>query len=184
MVDEAKDVDHKAKGAAAYWTKVSFLGILGLAGIVIGVLVWRHQESIWGKLIVLYLFVAVYSFAPALWAFVFKAKVENRKMDFAASLSLPFKDEQIKRLERHYERILGTLGYWKTVARRNELFHYYCLGWTIFSSAIMPFLTQAIDPSDPASKWLLTTISAHIALALGFHRGLKGARALPSVSAR
>jgi hypothetical protein len=37
----------------------------------------------------------------------------------------------------------------------------------------MPFLTQAIDPNDPASKWLLTLIAAHIALLLAFHRGLK-----------
>ena len=37
----------------------------------------------------------------------------------------------------------------------------------------MPFLTQAIDPKDAASKWLLTIIAAHIALLLSFHRGLK-----------
>ena len=37
----------------------------------------------------------------------------------------------------------------------------------------MPFLTQAIDPHDASSKWLLTIIAAHIALLLSFHRGLK-----------
>lgn len=37
----------------------------------------------------------------------------------------------------------------------------------------MPFLTQAIDPSAPAAKWLLTAISLHIALILGFHKGLR-----------
>ena len=30
-----------------------------------------------------------------------------------------------------------------------------------------------MDPGDPTSKWFLTTIAAHIALLLGFHRGLK-----------
>lgn len=67
----------------------------------------------------------------------------------------------------------GTLGFWKREATRNARFHYYCLWWTIISSSLMPFLTQAIDPSDTTSKWFLTTISAHIALMLGFHRGLK-----------
>ena len=37
----------------------------------------------------------------------------------------------------------------------------------------MPFLSQAIDPTVPASKWLLTIIAAHVALLLGFHRGLR-----------
>jgi hypothetical protein len=37
----------------------------------------------------------------------------------------------------------------------------------------MPFLTQAIDPRDAASKWLLTIIAAHIAPLLSFYRGLK-----------
>jgi hypothetical protein len=37
----------------------------------------------------------------------------------------------------------------------------------------MPFLTQAIDPSDKASRWFLTTVAVHVALLLGFHRGLK-----------
>jgi hypothetical protein len=164
----------KLKEVVVYWSKVILLGVLGLAGIVICVIVWRNQVSIWGKLVVLYLFLAIYSFGPVLLAFVFKAKLENKKKDFKDSLSAAdFGTKDIDRLERHYERIFGTLGYWKNVVKRNELFHYYCLAWTIFSSAIMPFLTQAMDPNDPASKWLLTTISAHIALALGFHRGLK-----------
>lgn len=70
-------------------------------------------------------------------------------------------------------RIAGTLVFWKSAARKNGRFHYCCISWTIFSTAMIPFFTQAINPADPASKWLVTTISAHIAILVGFHRGLK-----------
>ena len=84
-----------------------------------------------------------------------------------------FSDEAKARLKRHYSRLEGTLGFWKREALKNSHFHNYCLWWTIISSSLMPFLTQTIDANDAASKWFLTTVAAHIALTLGFHRGLK-----------
>jgi hypothetical protein len=37
----------------------------------------------------------------------------------------------------------------------------------------MPILAQAIDEKDPLSKWLLSVMSAHVALLLGFHSRMK-----------
>jgi hypothetical protein len=84
-----------------------------------------------------------------------------------------FSDEAKQRLEQHYSRLRGTLAFWKREAAKAGTFHYYTLSWTIISSSLMPFLSQAIDPMDPVSKWLLTVVAAHIALLIGFHRGLR-----------
>ena len=88
-----------------------------------------------------------------------------------------FSDKAKARLEQHFSRLRGTLAFWKREATRNSRFHYYCLWWTIFSASIMPFLTQAISPSDAASKWFLTIIAAHIALLLSSIGGSKSPNA-------
>jgi len=86
---------------------------------------------------------------------------------------LHFSPENKEKLKAHYSRIYGTLLFWKTEATKNGRFHYYCLWWTTISSVLMPFLSQSIDANLPSSKWLLTVISAHVALCLAFHKGLK-----------
>jgi hypothetical protein len=126
--------------------------------------------TIWGWLIGGYVALAFLTFLPTLFALLsgVQLKVDGASFDQSA-----FSPEGRERLSQHLSRMQGTLAFWKREATRNARFHYYCLWWTIISASLMPFLTQAIDPSDPASKWFLTTIAAHIALLLGFHRGLK-----------
>ena len=63
-------------------------------------------------------------------------------------------------------------GIWKKQAEIYRRVHYYTLVWTIPASVGIPFLVQAID-SDPASKWLVTIVSAHTAILLAFHKALK-----------
>jgi len=126
--------------------------------------------TIWGLCIALYLGLALITFLPTLRALISGVKLNEGGASFKES---EFSDEAKSRLEQHFSRLQGTLAFWKREATRSSRFHYYCLWWTIISSSIMPFLTQAIDPNDPASKWLLTIIAAHIALLLSFHRGLK-----------
>ncbi|WP_148210219.1 hypothetical protein [Candidatus Korobacter versatilis] len=118
----------------------------------------------------IYITLTFLTLLPALRALFSEVQLNPGGASFRDS---QFSDEAKVKLEQHFSRLQGTLAFWKREATRNSRFHYYCLCWTILSSCIMPFLTQAINPSDPASKWLLTIIAAHIALLLGFHRGLK-----------
>jgi hypothetical protein len=126
--------------------------------------------SIWSLFIVLYLGLALVTFLPTLKALVSGVELNEGGASFKDS---GFSEKAKLRLEQHFSRLQGTLAFWKREPTRNARFHYYCLWWTIVSSSIMPFLTQAIDSKDAASKWLLTIIAAHIALLLSFHRGLK-----------
>jgi hypothetical protein len=84
-----------------------------------------------------------------------------------------------KQLEQHFTRIQGTLRFWKKKAAIYTSFHYYCVVWTILSSWAVP-LIGAITPQNGGSnaKWLLVTISSHVALSLSFHRGLKVAEGM------
>jgi hypothetical protein len=126
--------------------------------------------TIWSWAIAIYLGLAAVTFLPTLKVLLSGIKLNAGGASFKDST---FSDGAKLRLEQHFSRLQGTLVFWKREATRNARFHYYCLWWTIISSSIMPFLTQAIDPKDAASKWLLTVIAAHIALLLSFHRGLK-----------
>ncbi|WP_162932147.1 hypothetical protein [Solimonas sp. K1W22B-7] len=126
--------------------------------------------SLWSWLIASYLALALLTLLPTLTALFGKVKLNPGGASFDES---SFSSGAKEKLTRHYSRMQGTLAFWKREAVRNSHFHYYCLWWTIVSSSLMPFLTQAVDPADTASKWFLTTVAAHIALVLGFHRGLK-----------
>nr|VFK58616.1 MAG: hypothetical protein BECKTC1821F_GA0114240_102524 [Candidatus Kentron sp. TC] len=126
--------------------------------------------TIWAWLSIGYLVVAFLTFIPTLSALLSGVKLNGEGASFEESR---FSPEAKERLAQHFSRLQGTLAFWKREASRNARFHYYCLWWTIISSSMMPFLTQAIDGKDPASKWFLTTVATHISLLLGFHRGLK-----------
>jgi hypothetical protein len=124
----------------------------------------------WSASIIAYLALALLTLVPTLKALISGVKLNEGGASFKDS---GFSEKGKLRLEQHFSRLQGTLAFWKREATRSARFHYYCLWWTIVSSSIMPFLTQAIDANDAASKWLLTIIAAHIALLLSFHRGLK-----------
>ena len=85
-----------------------------------------------------------------------------------------FSPEARQKLEAHYSRLAGTLGFWKSRAAIYTRFHYYCIGWTILSAWAVP-LISAVAPQEVGSpsKWLVVVISSHVALAISFHRGLK-----------
>jgi hypothetical protein len=72
----------------------------------------------------------------------------------------------------NFERLAGTLLFWKYEAAKYRAAHYYCLFWTIPSAVLIPILTQAVNGSSSATT-LVTVISAFTAILLAFHRGLK-----------
>ena len=126
--------------------------------------------SPWHIGIIVYSVVALATVAPVLIRLIRGVRLHPGGASFADTVA--FSDEAKTQLNQHYSRLQGTLGFWKKQAEIYRYLHYYCLCWTIPSSVIIPFLAQAMS-SDPASKWLITLVSAYTAVLLTFHRVLK-----------
>ena len=118
---------------------------------------------------VVYGALAVVTLLPALLPFFFGQQLHASGPWVDAAPG--FDEAQRKRLQDHYERLEGTLGFWKSRATGYRRFHYYCIYWTILSSWAVPLISATSAPIAE-SKWLLTVISSHVALALSFYRGL------------
>jgi hypothetical protein len=129
-----------------------------------------EQFSGWAVALGLYLAAALGTLLPGVRALMRGVKLHAGGA--AVRESPQFSDRAKTLLEQHFSRMTGTLGFWKKQAEAYRYFHYYCLGWTIPSSVLIPFLAQAMS-SDPWSKWLVTCVSAHTAIALALHRAFK-----------
>lgn len=124
---------------------------------------------IWNLIIWLYITVALGSFIPVLRAILKTVKLNPGGESFDSSPH--FSEENKKLLNAHYTRINGTLIFWKNKSEWNRRFHYYTLIWTLPISILIPVITQTIETEY--SKILLTIISSHSAILIGFHRALK-----------
>ena|SRR5215831_13561125 len=122
----------------------------------------------WDVAAIVYGAIAVITFMPVLVPMLRGVKLFPGGASFDQS---NFSDAAKKRLNDHNSRIVGTLGFWKKQATVYKRFHYYCVCWTIISSWLVPLLgTIGVQG---AQRWLIVTVSSHVALALSFHRGLK-----------
>lgn len=124
----------------------------------------------WSIAILVYTSLAAITLMPTLFA-IFKG-VKPHPGGNSFNDSPHFSNDAKELLIQHYSRISGTLGFWKMKAEIFRRLHYYTLIWTIPASVLIPFLVQAIDTA-PASRWLVTIISAHSAILLAFHKALK-----------
>jgi hypothetical protein len=126
----------------------------------------------WRTAMLAYVVAGTATLIPALHALFAGVKLKPGGSSFESAEA--FSPEARKKLEAHYSRLAGTLGFWKSRATIYTRFHYYCIGWTILSAWAVP-LISAIVPQEAGSpsKWLVVIISSHVALALSFHRGLK-----------
>ena len=129
-----------------------------------------NQLDKWFVASVVYCFLAMLSFIPVLKAIL--KKVELLPGGSSYDESPFFTQDQKKRLNQHYSRIQGTLGYWKNRAAKHYRFHLYTIIWTTTISITIPILVQALGDNN-SSKFLLTIISLHSALLIGFHRVFK-----------
>ena len=124
----------------------------------------------WEIITAIYLVMLLFSFLPVARAIVRKVKLKEGGAGFDES---PYFDEPTKiKLNQHFSRILGTLGYWKNQAELYKALHYYSLIWTIPSAIIIPIMTQSISAGN-FSKTSVTLVSAITAVLLAFHKGLK-----------
>jgi hypothetical protein len=72
----------------------------------------------------------------------------------------------------NFERLAGTLVFWKFEAAKYRATHLYCLIWTIPSAVLIPIVTQAAAGTKGGTT-LVTVISAFTAILLAFHKGFK-----------
>jgi hypothetical protein len=124
----------------------------------------------WVTCIVIYIFLVIATFYPTLKAIFTKVKLNPGAETFQDSLY--FSDAEKERLKQNFNRIEGTLKFWKNQAEKYKMFHYYCLCWTTVVSIIIPVVAQYIDGTNE-SKLLLTFMSTHLAILLAFYRGFK-----------
>jgi hypothetical protein len=152
----------------------SILTMLFVSGLLLLILYYllitNGYKDIWFVFTIMYVFFAIITFIPTLRAIFKVIKLHPGGDSF--NKSPHFSEEEKNKLNQHFSRIQGTLGFWKNQAEKYRKFHYYCLYWTIPSSILIPIIIQAMN-TNPYSKVLLTIISTHTAILLAFHRGFK-----------
>jgi hypothetical protein len=134
----------------------------------------------WLVAIWVYIVLAIVSFIPV-WRAArrkikegdVKSSLDQAKDTIAKARPIDGLDETIREaMSLNFERLAGTLVFWKFEAAKYRAAHYYCLFWTIPSAVLIPILTQAVRGS-PNGTTLVTVISAFTAILLALHRGLK-----------
>jgi hypothetical protein len=94
----------------------------------------------WEIALIAYLAAALISLIPVLVAVLSKVALHPGGPGFEDTLH--FSQEARARLSQNYERMRGTLGFWKNRAALFERLHIYCMLWIIVLSIATPALTQ------------------------------------------
>lgn len=84
-----------------------------------------------------------------------------------------FSDDAKQRLENHYKRMEGTLGFWKNKAALYGRMYSYAVLWSILSGVLIPVLIQDYSSSNLWARVFLTVFSAWIGLIVALNRGFK-----------
>lgn len=130
--------------------------------------------SPWLIVIIAYLLVSLITLIPALRAWLKPISLNPGGPSFADSPY--FSDDAKLRLAQNYERIQGTLSFWKHEAKKYEATHVYCMMWLIVLSALVPVLTQvtrSYGSDDIFSSIFLTITTTHIVLVTSLHKFFK-----------
>ena len=126
----------------------------------------------WFLATIVYVVLAIGTLSPTFSALFRKIQPNPTGISFEQTTA--FSEKGRARLAEHYSRLEGTLGFWKARATIYTRFHFYCVIWTIMSAWAVPLVgVMAPQVEGSMSKWLLVTLSSHVALALSFHRGMK-----------
>lgn len=125
----------------------------------------------WEIGIIAYSALALGTFVPVLRALIAPVRVHSGGPGFEESPD--WESDSMRRLEQNFDRIRGTLGFWKQRATVYGRLHYYSVIWSIAASVALPVLTQALPADDSSAKWLLTLVATHAAILITVNRGLK-----------
>ncbi|MFI1211147.1 hypothetical protein ACH4UV_26510 [Streptomyces sp. NPDC020802] len=126
--------------------------------------------SPWALALIIYSSLALLSFLPVLRVLVRWVDLNPGGPSFDQSPH--FSDDGKLLLAQNFERMQGTLKFWKTQAERYRTFHIYSLAWISLSTVGVPLLAQATT-EDPWSKWLLTVVATHSAVLLAVSRAFR-----------
>jgi hypothetical protein len=160
------------------------IGVLLLVPIALGFLSRspKYHVDWWAVALWVYGALALISFIPVWRAARRKIGDEDVKKSLcqaknyiteARPLGLePLKESTRQAIFLNFDRLAGTLMFWKFEAAKYRAAHLYCLFWTIPSAVLIPILTQAIGAGGSGTT-LVTVVSAFTAILLAFHRGLK-----------
>src|ERR1041385_8528086 len=89
---------------------------------------WFGSVSNWAWGTLAYVALAVVTFWPVLKAFLGPVPLNPGGASFKDAKH--FSEEAKERLEQHFSRIQGTLGFWKKQASKFHRFHIYTVCWT------------------------------------------------------
>lgn len=106
-----------------------------------------------------------------LWAALKKVKLNGGGPGFDSAFG--FSDDAKKRLEGHYKRIEGTLGFWKNQAALYERMYRYAVLWSILSGVLIPVFIQEYSSSNLWARVFLTVFAAWTGLIVALNRGFK-----------
>lgn len=124
----------------------------------------------WQIALIVYVVLASATFLPVLRLFLRWVELKPGGPSFAESPH--FSEEAKARLTQNFDRMRGTLRFWKTHAVRYRAFHVYALVWITISTVTVPVIAQAVG-TDPWSRWFLSIVGAHAALLLATSRAFR-----------
>jgi len=125
----------------------------------------------WEIALISYMSTAAATFLPVLYVLLRRATLYDWGPAFADSPH--FSDAAKERLSQNFQRIQGTLTFWKTEAIRYKAFHIYAVVWITVSTVAVPFIAQSVNSSNPWSKWCVSIIGAFAALLLALSRAFR-----------
>lgn len=123
---------------------------------------WEIASSVYAAL-------ATLTLAPVIHVFLKKETPVPVPPDIEKSPL--FSPEARLRILKHYERISGTLGFWRNEALKYKYLSTYTTLWVIPSTIAIPVLTQI--NSQNGATLLITLISSHSAIFISLSKALK-----------
>jgi hypothetical protein len=121
----------------------------------------------------LYIIAAAVSFIPVAIPLLRKTKRETLNPGGPSfEESEYFSNSARTVLTQHYQRLRGTLEFWKNQVTKYRRFHNYSVVWVTISTVSVPFLAQAVSVSV-WGRWLITIVGVHAALVLAFSRAFR-----------
>ena len=84
-----------------------------------------------------------------------------------------FSEAARRKLEANYQRMQGTLLYWKNRAALSERIYTYTILWNIESGVAIPVLLKEYDPGDIWARAFLTTLAAWNTVMIALNRSFK-----------